>query len=142
MINNKFDDDLDELINDINSVMDKPQNKPITSQNYQQQPQTNQSQQQKRKCLQPQIGNQQQFRMCTNLRCLKCDLQVKCHINQKWNKDVDYLIFRNYFNNMSILSKYLIDDNQYNAYNCQCTNVNAHESIAAPQNWVCSGHAI
>ncbi|CAD8179637.1 unnamed protein product [Paramecium pentaurelia] len=90
----------------------------------------------------PQIGNQQQFRICTNLRCLKCDLQVKCHINQKWNKDTDYLILRNYFNNMTILQKYLIEDSQYNAYNCQCTNVNAIESIATQQNWVCSGHVI
>ncbi|CAD8173602.1 unnamed protein product [Paramecium octaurelia] len=142
MINNKFDDDLDDLLNDINSVMDNKQSKPVSQQNYQPQQQPNQSQQQKRKCLSPQIGNQQQFRTCTNLRCLKCDLQVKCHFNQKWNKDADYLIFRNYFNNMAILQKYLTEDNQYNAYNCQCTNINALESIDAPQNWVCSGHAI
>ncbi|CAD8086887.1 unnamed protein product [Paramecium primaurelia] len=140
MLNNKFDDDLDELINEINSVMDKPQNKTISYQNYQ--PQSNQNQQQKRKCLSPHIGNQQQFRICTNLRCLKCDLQVKCHINQKWNKDADYLILRNYFNNMTILQNYLIEDSQYNAYNCQCTNVNAIESISTPQYWVCSGHII
>ncbi|CAD8097312.1 unnamed protein product [Paramecium sonneborni] len=138
MINNKFDDDLDELLNDINSVMDKPQKNPLSNQVQQQQ--INQNQQQKRKCLSPQIGNQSQLRICTNLRCLKCDLQVKCHLNQKWNKDADYLIFRNYFNNMPMLQKYLTEDNQYNAYNCQCTNINAYESISAPQNWVCSGH--
>ncbi|KAM3139570.1 hypothetical protein pb186bvf_008406 [Paramecium bursaria] len=128
--------DLDDLLDDLNDVVDTKDKK-----NAFQQPQNKTDQQQKKKCIILSIGDQNQYKNCKNLRCTKCDLNVSYFEYSYWREDeVDYLFFRNYYNNKAALQEKLFASPGLWAYNCQCTWFTSKREDQAPKNWVCAGH--
>jgi len=72
------------------------------------------------------------------LLCLKCMCEVVRFENYHWEKDVDYMFFRNYWPEPERLSPKLQPKRGYAAYCCQCcwTSVRDIEAVGHDLKWV------
>ena len=98
-----------------------------------------------KKCEIVYLGNgiSNEYFLCNNLLCTKCDVKVSVFPNKMWDTSVNYLFFRNNYARPDMLKKKLIDSYGTQCYSCQCTwnNVSDDYLLASKvSNWICLGH--
>lgn len=79
---------------------------------------------------------------CQDLLCSKCDIQIKRFKTSQWKKDVDYLFFRSYYDDVETLKINLVYSKQHTSYSCQCFWLNTDTEKVSFNNlrWFCNGH--
>eukprot|EP00033_Pygsuia_biforma_P002618 GCRY01002898.1.p1 GENE.GCRY01002898.1~~GCRY01002898.1.p1 ORF type:complete len:228 (+),score=36.59 GCRY01002898.1:249-932(+) len=84
---------------------------------------------------------------CSHLRCNNCDFEVLMFDDCVWEKDVNYLFFRNNFPEIPCLKPKLIKTPGARAYACQCSwkafrreDVSVTVGSDPALKWVCAKH--
>ena len=78
---------------------------------------------------------------CSNLICMKCDIQVKVFRNLAWNKEnSNYLFFRSYYDDINMLKSNLIPSKGSTSYSCQCFWIVSNDSKEdlSDSRWFCN----
>ncbi|GMH79747.1 hypothetical protein TL16_g08256 [Triparma laevis f. inornata] len=88
--------------------------------------------------------------VCPRMRCTQCNFLVCRFTDKEWEKDVDYIFFRNNSPDEQKLKVKYVDKEGSAAYCCQCNWISATELKKVSQvksgsykelRWVCAGHA-
>uniref|UniRef100_A0A6P8HUU1 Cilia- and flagella-associated protein 418 n=1 Tax=Actinia tenebrosa TaxID=6105 RepID=A0A6P8HUU1_ACTTE len=84
-------------------------------------------------------------RTCDQLRCTSCDFKVVMFDNYEWQRDCDYLFFRNNVPDFQKLKAKLITRRDVRAYACQCSWRSVKEATDilndSTLKWVCGKHS-
>ena len=152
--------DVEQLLNDIDSVMDDEYADDSNSiflkthsvEVKQQEPRDRKPNHSLKPCNKlTLISANHQDDYCENIRCLKCDHLVMLFPGHRWADDAKYLFFRLNFPDRIKLKKKLLSEANGCCYACQCQYINLNVCTPLPvvpsdkikcilQQWQCCGH--